>query len=90
MIVKLRQFGPILTGRPFGQKVMKEIEPSLVAPVALDFEGTISLGSSFGDEVVAAIAKRQEGRIQVLNAGKAIKSCLTRLAEDHHIKIEGI
>jgi anti-anti-sigma regulatory factor len=88
MIVKLRKYGSILTGRPFGQKVLKELESSLDPPVTLDFEGAISMGSAFGDEVVAVIAKRQGGEISVVNANRVVWSCLDRLAEDHGITIK--
>ena len=88
MIIKLKKYGSILTGRPFGQKVMEELEPLLEYPVVLDFEGAISMGSSFGDEVVSKIAQRQSGEIEVMNANKVIWSCLDRLAEDHGIRVK--
>ncbi|MEK6544263.1 MAG: DUF4325 domain-containing protein [Elusimicrobiota bacterium] len=87
MIIELKKYGLILTGRPFGQKVMQELEPLLEYPVVLDFTGTLSMGSSFGDEVVPKIAKKQSGTISVRNANKVVWSCLERLAEDHGIHI---
>ncbi len=89
MIIDLKKYGPILTGRPFGQKVMKELEPGLEYPVVLDFEGILSMGSSFGDEVVPVIAKRQSGKIEAMKANRVIWACLDRLAEDHGIEITG-
>ena len=87
MNIKLNQYGPILTGREFGQRVMKELEAKLVSPVSLDFEGTISLGSSFGDEIVPVIAKIQGGKIEVRNPNPAVWTCLTQLAQDHKIEV---
>lgn len=87
MILKLKKYGIILTGRPFGKKVMEELAPTLQFPVTLDFEGTVSMGSSFGDEIIPVIAKMQAGEIAVINANKVVWSCLARLAEDHDIVI---
>lgn len=83
----MNQFGAFLTGRDFGQKAMKELEPNLRYPVTLDFSGTVSLGSSFGDEVIPVIARNQGGKITVLNPSKAIWDCLTRIAAESKIEI---
>ena len=83
----MNQFGSFLTGRDFGQKAMRDLEPQLRHPVALDFTGTISLGSSFGDEIVPVIAKRQGGKLVVLNPSKAVWDCLARIAAEHQIEI---
>ena len=85
--MKMEQFGPILTGRDFGRKVMSELQESLEYPVSLDFDGILSLGSSFGDEVIPAIARKQGGEITVLNPNRAVLACLIGIAEDHNIKI---
>jgi hypothetical protein len=85
--VKMIQFGAFLTGREFGQKAMKELEPHLKFPVTLDFSGNVSLGSSFGDEVVPPIAKKQGGQITVLNPNQAIWDCLMRIAAENKIEI---
>lgn len=86
-IIKMSQFGSFLTGRDFGKKTMKDLEPQLRHPVALDFSGTISLGSSFGDEILPIIAQKQGGTIGVLNANKAVWDCLTRIAAASDIAI---
>lgn len=85
--VKMIQFGPFLTGRDFGQKTMKDLEPQLRHPVALDFSGTISLGSSFGDEILPNIAKKQGGKITVINPNKAVWDCLTRIAAESKFEL---
>ncbi len=85
--VKMNQFGSFLTGRDFGQKAMKELEPNLQYPVALDFAGTVSLGSSFGDEIIPVIARKQGGKLTVLNPSKAIWDCLIRIAAESKIEI---
>ena len=83
----MNQFGQFLTGRDFGQKTFKELEAGLAHPVTLDFEGTVSLGSSFGDEVVPPIARRQNGKVTILNANKAVWDCLTRIAAESKIEV---
>lgn len=83
----MSRYGKILTGRPFGQKIMAELAQTLKYPVTLDFSDVLSLGSSFGDEVVAVIAKNQNSRVTVVNPSKAVWSCLRNLAQDHGIEI---
>lgn len=85
--IKMIEFGPILTGRDFGQKTMKELAAKIQHPVTLDFSGTISMGSSFGDEIIPPIAKQQGGEITVINANPAVQSCLQLIADGNGIKI---
>lgn len=83
----MNQFGAFLTGRDFGQKAMRELEPQISYPVMLDFSGTISLGSSFGDEIIPVIARKQGGKISVINPNKAIWDCLLRIAAENKIEL---
>ena len=83
----MNQFGSILTGRDFAKRLMTELVRTLKYPVLLDFSDVISLGSSFGDEIVPVIAKQQGGKVVVINANKAIWECLNQIAEDHHIAV---
>lgn len=85
--IMMNRFGSFLTGRDFGQKAMKELQSQLSYPVALDFAGTISLGSSFGDEIIPVIARKQGDQITVLNTNKAVWDCLIRIAEENKIRI---
>lgn len=86
--LKMSHYGPILTGRPFGKQVMQELTQTLKYPIVLDFSDVLSLGSSFGDEVVAVIARNQNGKIAVVNPNKAVWSCLSNIAQDHKIRID--
>ena len=86
--VSMSRFGAILTGRDFGQKAMRELEAEIEYPVVLDFSDTMSLGSSFGDETVVVLAKKQGGKISVINPNAAVGACLQKLGQDHGIAIE--
>jgi len=85
--LNMSKYGTILTGRDFGQKIIKELSSTLDYPVELDFRGVISLGSSFGDEVVSVIAQQQDSRLTVIGPNKAVWDCLLRIAEEYKIQI---
>jgi hypothetical protein len=87
MKISLVQYGRLLTDRQFGKTVMEQLRPRLSFPVELDFSGVLSLGSSFGDEVIAPIAKMQDSSINVFNANIPVKACLNQIAENHKIKV---
>jgi hypothetical protein len=46
----------------------------------------MALGSSFGDEVVIPLAKRQQNTITIYNANQAIMSSILRVIEDSDIQ----
>jgi STAS-like domain of unknown function (DUF4325) len=56
-IIKLNQYGSVLTGGEFGADVMKALSTRVVHPVCLDFDGVEAIGSSFGDEVILVLAR---------------------------------
>ena len=74
--IKLNTHGTVLTGREYGKSVLKMLLEKYPSPVELDFEGVFSMGSSFGDEVVVPLAKRQGDEMVVLNASKTVKACI--------------
>ena len=84
--IKMSRFGVILTGRDFGQRSLLEMEAE--GPVTLDFSGTMSLGSSFGDETVVVLARKQGGKIVAVNANAAVRACLQKLAQDRGSVVE--
>ena len=86
--ILLKEYGSILTGREFGKQVAKELMMNSSAPVMLDFQGVVSLGSSFGDEVVPPLALRQEKNISIINANHSIKTILRDVAADASINIK--
>ena len=87
-IVPMIKFGRTLTDRPDGQKAFAAIVSEFKAPLTLDFKGVMSLGSSFGDEVVVKLAERQGNRIAVLNINDGVRACLKRVAEGTQIVVD--
>lgn len=87
-VIKLYQFGRALTGREFGSDVMKGLATHVRHPVCVDFEGVEAMGSPFGDEVIAPLAAKQQGKIIVKNANETIISVLKDVAADAGIEIE--
>jgi hypothetical protein len=88
MNVKLSQYGAVLTGREFGESVMRSLTKELTPPVVLDFDGVESLGSSFGDEVVPPIANKQGNSVKILNANRDVKATLLDIALDAQIELD--
>lgn len=87
-IIKLSEYGAVLTGREFGSDVMIKLLENLKLPVALDFEGVEALGSSFGDEVVPVIAGKQGNIVKILHANNEVIATLKDIALDAKIKLE--
>lgn len=90
MINKLEmiKYGRTLTDRPYGNIVAQKIIQTEQFPIGLDFKGVISLGSSFGDEIISAILSKNQARISIFNANEAIKSCLQKVSSDAAIKLD--
>ena len=85
--VKMIQFGSTLTDRADGKKTSISIMDKYSQPVSLDFADVVSLGSSFGDEVILSLAEKQNREIIVLNANNIIKNSIRRIIEDRSIEI---
>ena len=86
--IKLVKYGAVLTGREFGSDVAVTLLESSKFPVTVDFTGVEVLGSSFGDEVIPALASKQGNTIKVLNANNEVQATLRDVAFDAKIKIE--
>ncbi|MBI4924783.1 MAG: DUF4325 domain-containing protein [Bdellovibrio sp.] len=87
-VVKLNRFGQTLTGREFGKSSYLEIvKEQYELPIALDFSGVASLGSSFADEVVLPLAQKQGNQITILNANNVVRSCLRDVHDETGINI---
>lgn len=86
--VTLNKFGRTLTDREYGKQVASALVQENEFPITLDFKGVMSLGSSCGDEILGAIASKQDFTIPVVNANQAVKSCLLKVAEDLKITIK--
>jgi anti-anti-sigma regulatory factor len=85
--VKLQIYGRFLTDRDDGVKIRKEILQKYELPVALDFTEIVSMGSSFGDEVVAEIALLQKNKITLIGCNQQIKNCIALVQEDSGIQV---
>ena len=84
--IKLNTYGSILTGREFGKHVLMSLISKMKYPLAFDFQGVISMGSSFGDEVIPYVAHKQNEEIIIYNANKSIWDVLNEIAEEFNIK----
>ncbi len=85
--ILMQQFGTTLTDRADGKKAFNNILRTNTFPVALDFSGVISLGSSFGDEVILKVAERQGNTLAVLHANRVIQNAVRRSIEDSPVSV---
>ena len=69
MKIELKKFGEILISRPAGREAALALtayfKPALGEKIELDFEGVLSVGPSWLDEVLTAL-RREYGRDRVL------------------------
>lgn len=69
MRVKLKQYGGILTSRPAGREaalaMRAGLRPAAGEKIELDFDGVLSVGPSWLDEVLGAL-RRDYGRERVI------------------------
>jgi len=86
--IEMVRFGRTLTDRTYGKRAAETILRRYKIPVSLDFKGVISLGSSFGDEIIAAIGPEQQNRIPVRNTNGAVRACLEKVALDSDVSLE--
>ncbi len=87
-LFEMKKFGRTLTDRPDGKKALRQISQNGNIPTILDFAGVMSLGSSFGDEVLPPIAQHNGNKVSVKNANPAIKSCIEKIVEDTGIEVK--
>lgn len=88
--IKLGEFGLSLTGRPYGKDCFEKLSRrDLNPPFVFDFKDVISLGSSFGEEVIVPFATRAPGApIKITSANSSIKDCLEKISTDFKISLE--
>ena len=86
--IKMKDYGLILTGREYGINVAKKItiSDSEFYEFELDFNKVVSMGSSFGDEILKKLQSNNECTIKIKGANKVIKQALFQIASD--LKIE--
>jgi hypothetical protein len=85
--VQMKTFGATLTDRGDGKKAYRQIQRAESGPVALDFSGVMSLGSSFGDEVILKVARQQDNRLTIRSANHVIQNAVRRTVEETDVII---
>lgn len=86
--ILLVEFGIVLTGRPYGKDCYEKIgRRNLIAPYVLNFKGVISLGSSFGEEIVVPLSKQTREQLVIIGANPAVKNCLEKIQTDFSLKL---
>ena len=85
--INLKEYGKILTGREFGKDVTKSLLENTSPPFTLDFAEIISMGSSFGDELVPTLAAKQNNSITALHANPVVQRCLRDIQTETEITI---
>ena len=88
-VVPMLRFGRTLTDREYGKSIASTILTENSFPIALDFKGVITLGSSCGDEILNAIGPKQNGSVRIMNANSAVRACLEKVSEDIRVRIVG-
>jgi len=84
-ILKLNKYGSVLTGREFGKDTMLRLV--IDYPVVVDFDGVNVLGSSYADEVLKPIAKKQSNSLTVRKATSPVLACIKDVASDAGFEI---
>ncbi len=86
--IQMNEFGVVLTGRAYGKDCFEKMSRGhLSAPFTLNFNGVISLGSSFGEEIVVPLSKMTTDVIKIINANSSIQDCLQKIEIDFKLKL---
>lgn len=89
MTIMMKAFGAVLTGRPFGSQVYEQIKNTLTDEIPIiNFEGVLSLGSSFGEEFLVPIANRYNNQLRVETANNPVKDSIHLIAHDFKLKVQ--
>ena len=81
--INLKKFGTVLISRPEGLEAFRAIRPSLNTsqPVAVDFEGVLTVTSGGFDEFLTNLAEHFSGRVELLpTANASVRAVLPVLA----------
>lgn len=87
-IIELSKYGEVLTGREFGKTVTQTLLERVEFPVALDFNGVVSMGSSFGEELLPAIAAKQGGAVRVRRVNIVVRNCIAGIEKEKGITVQ--
>ncbi|MFA6098315.1 MAG: DUF4325 domain-containing protein [Patescibacteria group bacterium] len=85
--IYLKKFGTVLVSRPAGLEAFQAIRSSLDAsqPVAIDFEGVLTVTPSWFDEFLTNLADYFSGKVELLPTQNAsVRVMLPVLAMDRH------
>ncbi len=71
--IHLKKFGTILISRPQGLEAFRALRPTLDAsqPVAVDFEGVLTVTPSWFDEFLTNLAEYFAGKVELLTTDNA-------------------
>lgn len=87
--INMNEFGMTLTGRPYGKDCAEKLSRrDLKPPFELNFKGVISLGSSFGEEIIVPLANQSPEKLIIKSANGSIKDCLLKIQKDFDLKME--
>ena len=86
--VRMADFGSTLTDRTDGKKAFRTIVEKNELPVQLDFFGVVSLGSSFGDEVIPKLAEMQNHKITILNTNSVIRNSVRGTVDGKPVSVQ--
>lgn len=88
--IMLKNFGLILTGRPYGVQIYSQLQNEYGNAVEVEFDlsGVASLGSSFGEEVIVPFAKKQGNKITIRSANAPVRSCIQLIAKDFSLTVD--
>jgi hypothetical protein len=87
MTVEMKKFGVSLTGREYGKNVATKFFVPIKENPILNFEGVISMGSPFGDEIFKTLMQQGIRQVNVKNYNKAIEDCLKEIQSELAIEI---
>ena len=87
-VINMKEFGTVLTGREYGVNAAEKIFHHAKPPFTFNFQGVLTLGSSFGDEIIKAAKKITDTRIKVANANKVVRGALNQIQSDLKIELE--
>jgi hypothetical protein len=86
--IQMNEFGVVLTGRAYGKDCFEKMSRSnLLPPFILNFNGVISLGSSFGEEIIVPLSKMTTDFIKIINANSSIQDCIQKIEIDFKLKL---
>ncbi len=91
--IQLKKFGTVLVSRPAGLEAFRALRPTLDVnqPVAIDFDGVLTVTPSWFDEFLTNLAEYFEGRVELLPTENAsVRVMLPVLAKERTDAAAGV